>query len=237
MLELSDLFIMYKHASMSVGALTVQRGAIVGLLGPNGAGKTTLLKAIMGLTELEQGSVAWNGRPIREQYAEVAYITEEGSIPADMNAAEFAEFLADFYPRFDRVRYEQLLDFFELNDRIKVSKMSRGQRSKLEICAGFSKGAKLILMDEPFQGKDVFARRDFLKLMVTSLKEDETFLISTHLADEIEHIIDRAIVMHGGRIRADLAIDELHARGMTLEQLLAEASGYDEERYRRFLPG
>ncbi|MCR2807621.1 ABC transporter ATP-binding protein [Paenibacillus soyae] len=235
MLELEGLFKSYNNASLSIESLTVQTGAIVGLLGANGAGKTTLLKTIMGLTELEQGTVSWNGRPIREQYAETAFMTEEGSIPADMSAADFTGFLADFYPRFDRVRYRQLLDFFELDDRIKFRKLSRGQRSKLEICAGFSKGAKLILMDEPFQGKDVFARRDFLKLMVTSLKEDETFLIATHLVDEIEHVIDRAVVMHGGRIRADLTMDELHDRGMTLEELLAEASGYDGERYRRFI--
>lgn len=215
--------------------LTIRSGEIVGLLGANGAGKTTLLKAIMGFTELEQGDVFWNGRPIGEQYGDVAFITEEGSVPANMNAAEFAGFLADFYPRFDRLRYSNLLDFFELDDRTKVRKLSRGQRSKLEICAGFSKGAKLVLMDEPFQGKDVFARRDFLRLMVTSLKEDETFLIATHLVDEIELVIDRAVVMHGGRIKSDQTMDGLHEQGKKLETLLAEATGYDEERYRRLM--
>jgi ABC-2 type transport system ATP-binding protein len=181
--------------------------------------------------------VSWRGRPVQEQYGEVAYITEEGSFPPHMNASEYADFLADFYPKFNRERYERLMKFFELDEYVRMGKMSRGQRARMEICAGFSKGAKLILMDEPFLGKDVFARRDFLKLMVTSLQEDETFLITTHLVDEIEHVIDRALIIHQGAIRADVYMEQLQEGGKRLESLLAEVVGHDGERYRRFLSG
>lgn len=222
-------------SALSIGKLSINAGEIVGVLGLNGAGKTTLLKAIAGLGEFQEGEILWRGRRIPEQYGEIAFISEEGSCPSRMNAAEYGGFLAAFYDRFDRERYERLLAFFELDDTVKFGKLSRGQRSRLEICAGFSKGAKLILMDEPFLGKDVFARRDFLKLMVTSLREDETFLITTHLVDEIEHVIDRAILIHEGSIKADVYMEDLQDEGIKLEALLADVIGYDGERYRRFL--
>lgn len=238
MLELKKLykpFAKRSTAALSIDSLTIQSGEIVGILGANGAGKTTLLKAIMGLGDLQEGEVLWRGRPVREQYEDIAFITEEGSYPPNMNPAEYAEFLADFYPRFDGERYGRLLQFFELDETVRMGKMSRGQQSKMEICAGFSKGAKLILMDEPFLGKDVFARRDFLKLMVTSLKEDETFLISTHLIDEIEHVIDRAIFIHEGSVREELYMDAIQDQGLSLNDIMARVVGYDGERYKRFL--
>ncbi|MHA6482484.1 ATP-binding cassette domain-containing protein [Paenibacillus sp. strain BS8-2] len=238
MLQINHLYKSFRRgqsAALSIGNLTIGAGEIVGVLGLNGAGKTTLLKVIAGLGELQEGEVLWRGRPIPEQYGEIAFITEEGSCPPRMNAAEFADFLETFYDRFDRDRYDRLLAFFELDDTVRIGKLSRGQRSRVEICAGFSKGAKLILMDEPFLGKDVFARRDFLKLMVTSLREDETFLITTHLVDEIEHVIDRAIVLHEGNVRADVQMEDLQNDGVKLESLLADIVGYDGERYRRFL--
>ncbi|GBG10674.1 ABC transporter ATP-binding protein [Paenibacillus sp. MY03] len=240
MLELKQLYKPFGKgaaAALSIGSLTIPTGEIVGVLGLNGAGKTSLLKAIVGLGELQEGEVSWRGRPVQEQYGEVAYITEEGSFPPHMNASEYADFLADFYPKFNRERYERLMKFFELDEYVRMGKMSRGQRARMEICAGFSKGAKLILMDEPFLGKDVFARRDFLKLMVTSLQEDETFLITTHLVDEIEHVIDRALIIHQGAIRADVYMEQLQEGGKRLESLLAEVVGHDGERYRRFLSG
>lgn len=108
-----------------------------------------------------------------------------------------------------------------------------GQKSKLEVSAGFSKGAKYILMDEPFMGKDMFTRRDFLKLMVSSLKNDETILITTHLIDEIENVLDRAVILLHGRIKADFYIDDIRSKGKTLAEVFAEVSGYEEDRYKK----
>lgn len=216
-------------------SVEIQSGEIVGILGENGSGKTTLLKAIMGLGDLQNGEVLVEGKPVLEQYEKLAFITEEGSYIPNMSPNEYAEFLSDFFPRFNRERYTKLLKFFELPEQLKIKTFSKGQKAKLEICAGFAKEAKYILMDEPFLGKDLFTRRDFLKLMVSSLKDDETILIATHFIDEMENVLDRAIILRDGRIRADVYIDELREAGKNLVQVMAEVTKYDEGKYKKVL--
>ncbi|WP_122789850.1 ATP-binding cassette domain-containing protein [Intestinibacillus sp. Marseille-P6563] len=213
--------------------LTIEDGQIVGLLGENGAGKTSLLKVLAGVTD-HDGTVLIDGQPPRKIYDQMAFITEEGSWFGFMNAMQFGEFLQDFFPGFLTKRYQSLLDFFELPRDRAIRSFSKGQQAKIEIAAGFSKGARYIFMDEPFLGKDIFTRRDFLKLMASSLHGEETILISTHQVEEIEHFLDRAIILHQGSLVSDQTLDEIHAAGQNLVERMQEATGYDPERYQKF---
>lgn len=224
----------YLKRGFSCESLELGDGEVIGLLGANGAGKTTMLKAIMGLSKFD-GEILVDGRPVKGQYENLSFITEEGSFLPFMTPREYGAFQADFWPRFDRERYEKLLRFFELDGEDRpISTFSNGQQAKVEVAAGFSRGARYILMDEPFLGKDVFTRRDFLKLMASSLHGEETILLSTHQVEEIENFLDRAIVLHESEIAADVYIDELRSSGKTLIQLMQETSGYDPERYKEF---
>ncbi|MBZ4665119.1 MAG: transporter related [Mahella sp.] len=200
----------------------INTGEIVGILGENGSGKTTMLKAIMGLCDIQYGEILIDGRPVFEQYDRMAFITCEGSYFPNMTPYEYGNFLAEFFPSFDMDRYWNLIKFFDLDYLKKIKTFSAGQKAKLEVSAGFSKGAKYILMDEPFLGSDMFTRRDFLKLLVSDFREDETILISTHFIDEIENIIDRAIILRYGRIKADFYIDDIKNQGKTLADIMTE---------------
>ncbi|WP_129724192.1 ABC transporter ATP-binding protein [Xylanivirga thermophila] len=213
-------------------SLIINNGEIVGVLGENGSGKTTLLKTIMGLCEVQAGEVLVDGRSVSEQYEKMAFITEEGSYFPYMTPYEYGIFLSDFIPAFDMERYIRLIKFFELEPYRKIKTFSKGQKSKLEVSAGFSKGAKYILMDEPFLGKDMFTRKDFLKLMITSLKSDETILIATHLIDEVENFLDRAIILRYGRIKADFYIDDIREEGENLASIMMDITGYKEDRFK-----
>jgi ABC-2 type transport system ATP-binding protein len=213
----------------------INTGEVVGILGENGSGKTTLLKAIMGLCELTEGEILIDGKPVHCMYDRMAFITEEGSYFPNMKPLEYGEFLSALVPGFDMERYRKLLKFFDLDITKKIRSFSHGEKSKLEISAGFSRGAEYILMDEPFSGKDVFTRRDFLKLMVSSLKDRETIIIATHLIDEIENFIDRAIILRHGRIKADFQIDEMREKGKDLKTAMMEITGYKEDNYRQFI--
>jgi ABC-2 type transport system ATP-binding protein len=234
MIEMKDVRKYYGTAATGLSRVTleIKTGEIVGLLGENGSGKTTMLKAIMGLTELTEGQVLIDGKPPAEMYKDMAFITEEGSYFPEMTPREYGEFLSVFFDRFDTERYEKLLKFFELEDYKKIKTFSNGQKAKLEISAGFAKRAKYILMDEPFLGKDTLTRRDFLKLMISSLREDETILISTHQLNEIENFIDRAIILRYGLVKADFCMDEIKEQGKSLSDIMMEVTGYDENRYK-----
>ena len=114
----------------------------------------------------------------------------------------------------------------------KIKTFSTGQNQNLRFLQGFQR-AKYILMDEPFSGKDIFTRRDFLKLMVSSLKNYETILITTHLVDEIENFLDRAVILRYGRIKADFYIDDIRNEGKTLAEVMVEVTGYEENKYKK----
>jgi ABC-2 type transport system ATP-binding protein len=234
MIELIDVRKYYGTVATGLSRITtrIKSGEIVGILGENGSGKTTMLKAIMGLTELTEGQVLIDGKPSSEMYNNMAFITEEGSFFPEMTPQEYGEFLSIFFDKFDMARYYKLLKFFELETYKKIKTFSNGQKAKLEVSAGFAKGAKYILMDEPFLGKDMLTRRDFLKLMISSLRENETILISTHQLNEIENFIDRAIILRHGLIKADFYMDEIKEQGKSLPEIMMEVTGYDENRYK-----
>jgi ABC-2 type transport system ATP-binding protein len=210
-------------------SFSLPRGHIVGLLGANGAGKTTLIRCLAGLIRPESGTVTLDGQSGECISGSLAYVSGEGASFGKFTPSETCEFLSDFYPRFDRKRYETLLEFFKLPEQ-PICSMSTGERAKAELSAGVSLGADYMLMDEPFSGKDVFTRRDFLKIMAGSLRENETILLSTHFIEEVEHFIDRALVLHDGKLAADADMDELHNGGGTLLGLLRDTIGYDEQR-------
>lgn len=211
--------------------LTISDGQVVGILGENGAGKSTLLRCLAGISDLTGGSILFDGKPVGKCYEEVSYISGEGSYFPGMTPAEYSEFLQSFFKNFNAKRYQKLLEFFELDANQRIGKMSTGQRAKLEVAAGMSKRAKYILMDEPFLGKDVFTRRDFLKLMVGSLRGEETILLASHYVEEVEPFLDRAVILHKSRLAEDAMLDDVREKGSSLMELLQKAVGYDPGKY------
>ena len=222
-----------RQTALNSLSLEIGDGQVIGILGENGAGKTTLLKALAGLISLDDGEITYfDITTIKERSEKIAFMTEEGSFFPFMTAKQNALFLADFYPRFDMKRFEKLCDFLVLPMDKKARAFSKGQKAKLEIALGFSKGAKYLLLDEPFLGNDIFTRRNFLKLMCDSLITDETIIIATHMIDEIEHFIDRAIFLENGHVVKDVQIEEMQAEHQSLEELMKETFHYDEDRFK-----
>ena len=210
-----------------------QNGQIVGLFGKNGSGKTTLLKTIMGMPPFNDDLTkrVIDGKEFTQKnLEEMVYITDGLFLYDDMNAYEHGKFFKKFYKNFSENRYYLLLEMFELDTFLPVKKYSKGQRSKLELALGFSKGAKYLLLDEPFIGNDPFMRSDFLKIMAGLLEEDSILIIATHYIEEIQNFIDRAIFMHGRRIVRDVMMDEILESGSTLMDNAKEVFEVDEDR-------
>lgn len=237
MIEVKNLRKTYRKHGAEVGLLgadfTVPDGQIVGILGENGAGKTTLLRALAGLLPA-QGQALLDGKPAAAQYARISYITGEGSYYPALTTTEYGTLLADLNPAFDEVRYKEFLDFFSLSGRDVIGHLSTGQKARVELAAGFAKRAAYYLMDEPFLGKDPFTRKDFIKLMSGTLHGDETILLTTHYLDDVEHFLDRAIILHQGRIAEDVLVEDLHEAGDTLLTRMATACGWDPQHYLQF---
>ena len=127
------------------------------------------------------------------------------------------------------------MDFFELPMDRPAGKLSTGQKNQLEVILALCQGADYILMDEPFAGNDIFNREDFYKVLLGILEPTETVILSTHLLEEVEHFIGRAVLLRQGRIVGDVTTGELEDSGRTLMDYVKETYHYRSDRVRKAL--
>lgn len=234
MIELKNVSKNYgKRQAVRDVSLTIGSGEIVGLFGENGAGKSTLIKCILGLLKYE-GTITLDGEPIsRKNIDRLSFATSEHSFFPALSPDGHADFYAEHFPRFDRKRFDVPMDFFELPRKGAPSKLSTGQKNQFEVVLALSQGADYILMDEPFSGNDVFNREDFYKVLLGIMEPNETVILSTHLIEEVEGFIGRALLIHKGRLVGDVQMSELEETGEGLIDFVKRNYGYRAERIRK----
>ena len=185
-------------------------GRIVGLLGPNGSGKTTLIKLANGLLTPSSGEILIDGRtPGRETHAMVSYLPERTAIPTWMSAGQLMDFYEDFYPDFRRQAAEEMLHHLNIQPKQRIKQMSKGTREKVQLIMVMSRAARLYLLDEPIGGVDPAARDYILNTIISNYSKDATVVISTHLIEDIEPVLDEAVFLKDGRIFAHRAVDDI----------------------------
>ena len=216
-------------------SLTLPQGQIVGLFGENGAGKTTLMKCILGLLS-HGGTITLDGAPINEKNIErLSFATCEHSFFPALTPKGHRDFYQAHFPRFNDKRFHALMDFFELPMNKPLRAFSAGMKNQFEVVVALSQGADYILMDEPFAGNDVFNREDFYKVLLGILEEHETVLLSTHLLEEVQHFISRAVLIRKGELVGDCTIEELEEQGKDLMTYVKETYCYQGDRVSRVL--
>lgn len=203
-------------------------GSVTVLLGPNGAGKSTLMKSIIGLLKYE-GQITVGSFPNKTTDARrlLGYIPEMPALYPNLTVSEHMEFLARAYRMTDyKEKADALLERFELSDKKKKfgDELSKGMQQKLNLCLGLLPEPKMLLLDEPMIGLDPHAIKQ-LKEMIEQMRSDgKTLLVSTHIIDSVDMLWDRALIMQGGRIKANVTREELEKNGRTLEQLFFEVT-------------
>ena len=213
--------------------LSLPRGELVGLFGENGAGKSTLMKCMLGFVRYT-GHITLDGEPVTTKNIErIAFATSEHSFFPDLSPEGHAQFYSDHFPKFNRRRFEVLMDFFGLPMHGAARRLSTGQKNQFEVVLALSQGADYILMDEPFAGNDIFNREDFYKVLLGILGENETVLLSTHLIEEVAGFIGRAVLIHQGEITGDVYMSELEERGESLVDYVKNAWNYRADRIAR----
>src|SRR5699024_3871799 len=209
-------------------------GELVGLFGENGAGKTTLMKSILGLVR-HRGAVLLDGEPItRANIHRLSFATCEHSFFPNLTPAGHRDFYRDHFPRWREKRFQALMEFFQLPVQV-PRKLSTGQKNQFEVVLALCQGADYILMDEPFAGNDVFNREDFYKVLLGLLEPTETVLLSTHLLEEVEQAISRAVLLRRGELVGDVTTLELEEREETLMDYVKSAYHYRADRVLRTL--
>ena len=183
-------------------SIDILPGKIYALLGPNGSGKTTLMKIITGLIKPTQGTVTLDGVPVSPATkAHVAYMPTENYFYSYMTTKDIGNFYKDFYEDFDMNLYHKLLADLNLdNSKDKVRNMSSGMMAKLKVAVTISRRSIVTLLDEPLNGIDIIAREKIITTITENFNPKTTYLISSHLVDELEKIIDSAIFIKNGLV-------------------------------------
>ena len=199
--------------------LTLKPNTIYGLLGKNGAGKTTLLKIITGLLKPWAGTVTVFGRESRKRYSDVLedifLVPEEFNTPA-LTVQQYQSVWSVFYPRFDNGAFQKYLTEFQVDSSSNLAKMSYGQKKKTMLAFAIATNCRLVLLDEPTNGLDIPAKRQFRRLVAGGLNNQRTFVISTHQVRDMESLIDPVMIIDGGRIVLNAGLDQL-SRSIRIE--------------------
>ena len=199
-------------------------GKIVGLLGPNGSGKTTLIKLANGLLQPDSGSIRIAGmKPGVESKAIVSYLPDADWLPGWMRVEQLVKMFGDFYKDFDSARANEMLANLELSPKDVLKTLSKGNREKVQLILAMSRNARLYLLDEPIGGVDPAARDYILHTILSNYSKDATVLISTHLIEDIEPVLDEAIFLKEGTIFAHRSVDEIRENeGMSVDAYFRE---------------
>jgi len=187
------------------------RGEVVALLGPNGSGKTTCFYAIAGLVTPEGGKIIIDGREIttlpmyRRAKLGIGYLPQEMSIFRGMNVEDNIMAILEIAvpkKRKQRERLEELLSEFSIEHLRRASAMalSGGERRRVEIARCLAAGPKYVLLDEPFAGVDPIAVSEIRNLVADLKKRGIGVLITDHNVQETLQIVDRAYILHDGKV-------------------------------------
>ncbi|PXW71919.1 lipopolysaccharide export system ATP-binding protein [Loktanella sp. PT4BL] len=192
-------------------SIDLGRGEVVALLGPNGSGKTTCFYSIAGLVTPEGGHVIIDGRDVttlpmyRRAQLGIGYLPQEMSIFRGMsvedNIMSILEIaVPDKHRR--RERLEELLSEFSIEHLRRASAMalSGGERRRVEIARCLAAGPKYVLLDEPFAGVDPIAVGEIRHLVADLKNRGIGVLITDHNVQETLQIVDRAYILHNGKV-------------------------------------
>ena len=178
-------------------------GQIHALLGPNGSGKTTLMKMAAGLVKPSEGGFYYQDKPVGvESRREIVYLSTEPYFYPWMTAADVGTYYRDFFEDFCPERYQVLLERMELSPKMKTKSLSSGMMAKLKVAAALSRDAKVFLLDEPFNGIDLLARDEITACILEASGPETALVISSHLVEELEKIIDTAVFLKDGKTAA-----------------------------------
>ncbi len=201
-------------------SVELHRGEVVGLLGPNGAGKTTCFYMIVGLVPADTGAIYLDGIDLtglpmyRRARLGLGYLPQEASIFRGLSVEDNIKAVLELVER-DRVtrarRLDELLGEFSITHlrRTPATALSGGERRRVEIARCLATDPAFILLDEPFAGIDPIAVNDIRSLVAHLKDRGIGVLITDHNVRETLEIIDRAYILHDGRVLMSGTPDEV----------------------------
>ena len=194
--------------------LSIKQGELFGLLGVNGAGKTTLIKILCGLTRKTSGTITINNFNLDKEIDKIKEIIDispqETSVANNLTVKENLEFFANIYNNNDVKSINEIIDIFNLNEVLnqRAKTLSGGYKRRLSIAIALISKPKILFLDEPTLGLDVFARRELWNI-IKKLQKNITIILTSHYLEEIENLCDRVAILSNGKLLKTGTIEEI----------------------------
>ena len=195
-------------------SLSIKQGELFGLLGVNGAGKTTLIKILCGLTRKTSGTITINNFNLDKEIDKIKEIIDispqETSVANNLTVKENLEFFANIYNNNNVKTINEIVDIFNLNEVLnqRAKTLSGGYKRRLSIAIALISKPKILFLDEPTLGLDVFARRELWNI-IKKLQKNITIILTSHYLEEIENLCDRVAILSNGKLLKTGTIEEI----------------------------
>lgn len=212
--------------------INVLMGEVHGLIGDNGAGKTTLIKCMTGIYKPDAGSILYNDKEVYdvpETRERVGYVSDTCGYIASCKITGMLKLYEQFYPKFNREKFEQYNRLFELNPNARIHTLSKGQKMRLGFMLEVAKEPDYLILDEPTSGLDPVAKTKFFELLVDEVdKRGIGVLISSHNLNDLEKLCDTITMLSDGKVVNNASLDEFKSELVKLQVVFEH--GVDEKK-------
>lgn len=213
--------------------LVIKEHEVFGLLGPNGSGKSTTIKLILGLLKPTSGRVAVFGKAPTDVAIKkrIGYLPEESYLYPFLNARETLDYYAKLFgldAKTRKARIDELLHMVGLEHAQfrPVREYSKGMQRRIGIAQALINDPDLLILDEPTTGLDPIGTRQVKDLIIELGRRGKTVILSSHLLSDVEDVVDRMVILYGGRIRGEGTCEELLSSN---ERTIIETDELDDQ--------
>lgn len=198
-------------------SFSIEKGEVIGLLGHNGAGKTTIMKMLTGFLEPSAGSIEIDDLKMPEDRMaiqnRIGYLPENCPVYLDMTVIDYLEYAAELRGLTGTVKLEavqRVIKQTELNSKAiqPINTLSRGFRQRVGVAQAILGRPDILILDEPTNGLDP-AQILHMRELISSLRENATVIISTHILQEVQAVCDRVLIVKNGKLAIDARIGDL----------------------------
>ena len=193
-------------------SLQLEQNKVYGLLGENGTGKSTLLYLLMGLLLPHKGHVLVDGNDMsnrkRKSLQQMYIVPEEFDLPP-MCFTDYVTAYRPFYPAFSDDILHRCMEEFHLPLDAQLDQLSMGDKKKALMSFALATDVPYLLMDEPTNGLDVPSKKQFRKVIATTMTEERTLIIATHQLHDVEALLDHVLILHRSQLLLNASVADL----------------------------